>query len=124
MLEQLNNLFKEHDEVQAAPSALVELVYELCVKYSILPEKIRGEITQLNTLRAKIDKDVIAEYLAKVTLEDFESYLSWYYSISNKYWGGSKSTEDVDNILNTYFNISWESDTLAVISKKGQSKSW
>lgn len=110
----------EKTTMEVTSSQLMRIFYNLCKEYSILPDKIVNEITVLKTLKAKIDSDVIAEFLSRIDFDDFKTYLSWSYDIDDNYWGGSQSTGEVDSILEKFYNIEWLGDTgkIARISDK------
>jgi hypothetical protein len=94
--------------MEVTSNQIINILYRICVKESVIPEKFKNEITPIESLRKKIDHEVITEFLQYITKEDFKWYLKWHYSIDDTYYGGSISTEDVDLILETYCtSVEW-----------------
>lgn len=100
------------------PGQLIEMVYNICVDNSTLPSKIINEITGLESLKNKIDSGVIDEFIQKMPFSDFKSYLDWHYDITDEYWGGSRSTLEIDTLLDNFYSIKWLSDSLAEITER------
>lgn len=109
------------ENTEVTSCQLIKIFYNLCKNYSILPSRIvDNEITGLETLKTKIDSYVIAEFLSGVDFDVFSGYLNWYYGINEQYWGGSRSTNEVDSILEKFYSVEWLGDTgkIARIGKR------